>query len=345
MTKYKFWQDSLAGLKPPIINEFPECGFWRMKKGGRWIPVAVWPLPGANQPLGFKFGSEVVGHHLGIEQWPWYAANPITEAEYRKVERGEDWSDADPVVAALLEKPRATRSPGIPNPKADAELEQAFIAEDNRRNAEATAEFAEQITAALGGVPTYAKIESDEADVRALSLRNMLNELGAAADKAREAEKAPHLKASRDIDAKWQPLVKSARDGAGKIKAARDDWSDSKRRAAVLAQVRAAEAAEKHRHEVAAAAAANKPAPPPPPPSQSNLPPPTAQVRPIYGKASGTGTKVVVTEVDFDKMFAALKLRPDWPQFAEIMRELAQKMASKGIILDGVTTEEKSNTR
>ena len=332
--KYKFWQDSLAwlefdrknpgvphGERPQIINEQPEYGFYRIRRG-RGIPVAVFPDNGVQT---FKFGKEIVGNYLGIEQWPWYAANPITEAEYRKVERGEDWSDADPVVAEMVRNGDAPAKAMFPDDDAD--------------------DFREEINTALAGVPAYAKIESDEADVRALSLRNMLNELGAAADKAREAEKAPLLKATREVDAKWQPLVKSARDGAGKIKSARDDWSDSKRKAAALAQARSAEANEKHRQEVAAAAASNKPAPTPPPPAQSNLPPPTAQVRPIYGKASGTGTKVVVTEVNFDKMFAALKLRPDWPQFAEIMRELAQKMASKGIILDGVTTEEKSNTR
>src|SRR6202012_1298294 len=99
---------------------------------------------------------------------------------------------------------------------------------DNAPNSDPTDEFREEIQTALGGVGVYAKIESDETDVRALSLRNMLNELAANADKAREAEKAPHLKACRDIDAKWQPLVKSARDGAGKIKSARDDWANAK---------------------------------------------------------------------------------------------------------------------
>ncbi len=104
---YQFWQDSLAGLKPPIINEFPQPGFFRMKRGknGPWVPVAVWPLSGTRiiEPgLGFKFGKETVGKDFGIEQWPYYAANPITEAEYRKVaERGESWSDSDPVVAEL----------------------------------------------------------------------------------------------------------------------------------------------------------------------------------------------------------------------------------------------------
>jgi hypothetical protein len=77
----------------------------------------------------------------------------------------------------------------------------------------------------------------------------------------------------------------------------------------------------------------------------SNLPPPSASVKPTYGKASGTGTKMVVTAIDFDKMIAALKPRPEWPTLEDFLREMAQRLANKGIVLDGVTAVEKANTR
>ena len=78
---------------------------------------------------------------------------------------------------------------------------------------------------------------------------------------------------------------------------------------------------------------------------KSNLPPPSTQVRPTYGKASGTSTKMVVESVDYDKFFAALKTRPEWPTVKAQFDEWAQKLANKGIIPDGVKAEERANTR
>lgn len=310
--KYKFWQDSLAGLSPPMSADDPQCGFYRVRRGDIWVPVAVWPLPNAG--FGFKIGREIVNTNTGIAQWHWYAENPITEAEYRRVaEDGLDWSDADPVVAALIAKPSEV------------------------------VEMREKIVAAAAGVPAYAKIESDEADVRALSLRNLLNELASGADKAREAEKAPHLKAGREIDAKYKPLIDQARDAAGKIKKARDDWQDAKRAAAKAAAI-AAEAATRAQEEASAHLDVSQ-LPLEPVKPVSNLPPPSATVKPAYGRASSTGTKMVVTAIDFDKMIAALKPRPEWPTLEEFLRDMAQKLTNRGIILDGVTAEERSNTR
>jgi hypothetical protein len=321
---YQFWLDSLAGKRPPIINEFPEAGFYRMKRDGLWVPIAVWPDIQQFGGLGFKFGKEIVGQDIGTERWPSYAANPITEDEYRRVaEQGLGWSDADPVVAAMT---ATNRPPSATKPPSDA-----------------TDELREQIATAVAGIAAYAKIESDETDVRALSLRNMLNELALTADKARKSEKEPFLKAEREIDIKWMPLVEQAREGARKIKEARDQWQDDKRaaaRAAVVAAeaaTRAQEAANAHRDISEVPLEPIKPV--------SNLPPPSAQVRPTYGKASPTGSKMVVTAIDWDKMIAALKPRPEWPTLEAFLREMAQKLANRGIILDGVTAEEKANTR
>lgn len=364
---YDYWKAALAGQNPVANVDDPQPGFYRLKRHNRWVPVAVWPTgntKGGQPLLGFKFGTEQVGPNVGTEQWSHYCANPVTEAVYRAVaERGENWPDGDPVVEAMVENrgkvlPSSSSTisaqqiagklnAGQPlNAEESARLEQSF--EDHAasvRASDPTAEFREQIETALGGVPAYAKIASDEADVRALSLRNMLNELAASADKAREAEKAPLLKAEREVDAKWQPMIKKARAGAGDIKTARDAWQDDKRTALAAQQKRQQEVEEQHRRDTAAAAEANKPAPAPPPPVSSNTPPPSTQVRPTYGKASSTGTKMVVTRVDYDKFFAVLKTRPEWPHVQVFFDELAQKLANRGVIPDGVTTEERANTR
>lgn len=337
---YGFWQAALKGNAPVAVVDDPQCGFWRLKRNGGWLPVAVWPKGnGLDGPaaLGFKIGREVVGSMVGTEQWPRYCSNPITEDVYRGVcERGENWPDSDPTVSAMLEKPRATRSPGIPNLAADEELEQAV----GKKPADPTTEFAEQITAALAGVPSYKKIEADETSVRAASLRNMLLGLAGDADKARELEKAPHLKASRDVDAKWQPLIKQAREGAQTVRSAMELWENDKRIAAKEASDRA-EKEQRQRDAEHATRDISEPMPEPVKPS-SNLPAPAAQVKPTYGRASAVQTFQFITAIDSAKVFEHFKAHPD---VLALLTKLAQAALNAGIEVDGVTHETRTRIK
>lgn len=338
MTDYSYWKAALAGQKPEAFVDSPMPGFYRTKRGTGWVPVAVWPkgngLTGPDA-LGFKINRETVGANMGTELWSHYCAHPITEAEYRKVaESGGDWSDSDPTVTAMTNGGNATKPPSdATNAPSDATL------------ADPAGEFRREAATAISGIGVYSKIESDEADARALSLRNFLNQLAADVEKVHKAEKEPHLTAARKVDADYLPIAKELREAAGKVKNARDDWEQHKRDAAAAAVKRAAEEADRHRQAAEAAERENRPAPPPPPPPSSNLPPPTPKVKPTYGRASSAGTKMVVEEIDYDKFFAALKLRPEWPTVKAQFDEWAQKLANKGIIPDGVKAIEKANTR
>ena len=344
MTDYTYWKAALSGEKPQAFVDSPMPGFYRTKRGTSWVPVAVWPkgngLQGADA-LGFKIGREVVGANMGAELWSHYCAHPITEAEYRKVaEQGGDWSDSDPTVTAITN--------GKLGKVAEAHLARSAMEhedEDQSQIIDPVAEFREKARTAIAGITVYTKIETDEADTRALGLRNLLNQIAADVEKAHKTAKEPHLAASRKVDADYLPIAKELREAAGKIKGARDDWEQHKRDAAAAAVTRAAEEAERYRKETEAATEAGQPAPPPPPPPISNLPAPTPKVKPTYGRASSASTKMVVTEVNYDKFFAALKLRPEWPTVKAYFDELAQKLANKGIIADGVKAEEKANTR
>ena len=131
--RYKFWRDSLEGKNPPASPDDPKCGFYRMKRGTQKVPVAVWPLgeSAGMSCLGFKIGHEVVGADIGTERWHWYAADPVTEAEYRKVaEQGLPWSDEDPTVAAITNgatKPAKNATQAVPDatkPAVDATADQ-----------------------------------------------------------------------------------------------------------------------------------------------------------------------------------------------------------------------------
>lgn len=314
MNVYKFWSDSLAGKQPPIINEFPEAGFYRMKRNGSWTPVAVWPASENN--LGFKFGREVVDIDIGTERWPSYAANPITEDEYRRVaEQGLNWSDADPTVAAMTSTPKP-------------------IVTDS------TDEMREQIATAVAVIPAYAKIESDEASARAAGLRNMLLGLKNQADKARVAEKDPHLTAAKAVDSKWMPLVREAESGANRVRTALEAWENDKRAAARQAAERAA-AKQRRLDEEASRRDISEPPPEPVKPT-SNLPPPSAQVKPTFGKAAGVSTYQHVTSIDAYQAFQMFQNHPD---VIALLTKLAQASINAGISVPGMTTEERAKIR
>jgi hypothetical protein len=304
MTAYSYWKAGMAGKAPTATVDEPHPGFYRLKRHGLWIPVAVWP---SGASLGFKIGKEIVGELVGTEQWPYYATNFISEAEYRKVaEKGGEWSDADPTVAAMTKEP-----PSKAPPERDP-----------------TAFLREQVAAALRGVAAYDKVESDEQNVKAAGLRNLLLQLSGDADKARDAEKRPHLDAGRAIDAKWRDVIQDAKTGSMTVRRAMEAWEDVKREAAQSAARRAAEAAP---HEA--------------PPPASNLPPPQVQVRPTYGKAASVGSRLEVTTIDWDKFLADLRQRPEWGAVANQLWDLAEKLANKGIMIAGVSTAEKASIR
>lgn len=204
---YTFWRESLAGAKPAITNEDPKCGFYRMKRGGKFVPVAVFADSAGE--LRFKINDSMATNDVGIEQWPWYAANPITEEEYRRVaEQGQNWSDIDSVVADAIGAPSTD------------------LLDDLRL----------QIDTAAFGARVYKTIEGDGQARQAQTLRALLQKLGKQADDARKVEKEPYLQAGRDVDAKWMPTVKLANDTAVIIRKAMERWEDSKLQAQSVPQ-------------------------------------------------------------------------------------------------------------
>lgn len=348
---YVFWLDSLAGKRPSIINENPEPGFYRMKRGQVWVPVAVWPL-GPPDGLGFKIGKEVVAKTFGIEQWPSYADNAITEDEYRRVaDQGLQWSDADPTVAALQARKwqdgqREARGTPLEAFQQHGEVHQI-------PDADPVDEIREAITMALKGVADYAKIEGEDANTKAAGLRNMLLKLSADADRDGKALYDPPFREYKRIYDAWNPLVKLAADGALRLRKSMEKYQDDLRAAAAQAVARAAEETRKRQKEIDDAAVQaqidGQPSPEPVKVEQvvpvSNMAAPAAQVRPTFGKAASVGTRMEVTGIDADKFLASLKDRAEWAQVETFLLGLAQKMATGGVVLAGVTAEEKSKIK
>ena len=188
--EFDFWVKALAGEPQPIHEMEPRCGFYRkrMFKAGPFVPVCI--LPYRERLVCFVDGKQADP----ADVWTYVCEHPVRRDWYEAKMQGDPWPDEDASVAASL---------GHNNPPADpAEVLKG------------------QIDAASANLPLYNDIRSDEDAAKAQGVRSRLLELSGEADKKRVAEKEPHLSAGRAVDARWQPLVKQAKEGADRLRAA-----------------------------------------------------------------------------------------------------------------------------
>ncbi len=106
---FDYWRAALAGEKPKMYVDFPQCGFYRKgvyergitrkgvfipQEGANskrigWEPVAIFMNEGVM--TGRVGDADLTGDALN-ELWTWVSGQPISEEDYRAVaERGETW--------------------------------------------------------------------------------------------------------------------------------------------------------------------------------------------------------------------------------------------------------------
>lgn len=309
---YEYWSNALAGNFGPVHDSDPQPGFYRKRafKAGAFLPAAIFEHDGSIVALVDGKAADA------SEIWTYVCQHPIAEQSYRDKMDGRPWPDEDASVTASI----ALAPPGHNNPPTDeAEVMRG------------------QIEAAAKGVDDYAQIADDGAAAKAQSLRSRLLELSGDADKKREAEKKPHLEAGRDVDAKWQPLVKSAKAAADKIRSALN--AHETRKANEAAAV-ARKAEEVRRAELAEMLAKNPQAPVVmPQPTPAPAPAPTTAIRGAYGRAATVKAVKVATVKDQDAAYAFLKAHKE---MVELIALLAQRAVNAGYDVPGVeVTEER----
>lgn len=315
---YAYWSNALLGTLGPVSDGDPQCGFYRRRlfKDGPFVPVAIWKAEGALVAL-------VDGKTADASEiWTWVCDKPITEAEYHKVMGGGAWSDADPVVDAQVA---------------------------DRRNSDPANEdqvIKDQIEAAKTGADAYKIIESDDLLPKAQSLRSRLLELKGTAEKRHKAEKEPHLKAGRAVDAKWLPTAREAETAANVIRDAMSAWETKKLKArreeerqAEIKRAAEAETARLADEASRPTAAVFAPAPEPAP---VDTPAPTAPtpIRGNYGRAASVGVVSVVTGIS--DQAALYEFMKDHPELKELLLTLAKRAVAKGHTVPGVTVEEQA---
>lgn len=323
------WAWYMSALKDPSMvgsSALPvhpgeyQVGYFRTRrKGGPWEPVGIYP-DDDGVVHGYRSGKEVSDIP---ELFTWCCRNPVTHKAYVDAVDGKGWADDDKVVAAQIQPPE----PGVGDNS--AEVDEAETLKD-------------QISAALAGMKAYEKVEDDATAAKALSLRNRLNELSNQADKVRSKLKEPFLEGGKAVDAKFQPLVKSAKAGADKVRDAIGAWetvklqAERKRQRDIEdARIAAEKAAREQQGETAVI---DQPA------VASPVAAAPAAIKPTYGKAASVQVKLVVDEItDWAALYTYMSNREE---VQALLRQLAQKALDAGRTnIPGITTIEKAAVR
>jgi hypothetical protein len=88
------------------------------------------------------------------------------------------------------------------------------------------------------------EVGNDEQEAAIAAILDDFRKAGTDAEKARKAEKEPHLEAGRQVDAKWKPIADKATRGAAACKEALTPYRTAKQRAKDEAAAKAREEAE-----------------------------------------------------------------------------------------------------
>lgn len=295
---FDWWRANLRGEIDRLDLGHAPCGYFRLRRrDGTLEPVAVWQdedgvrwgKVGAAEPILLAENEREFCERVIAFCW----RSPITEEVYFAVtEDGAPWPDLPPERTADY-----ANLPSDPLEALRIELE------GERAEAEAW----------LAGSPIADQASADRAANWALRFADMEKR----AYDARRAEKVPHEKAAKDVDARWRPVQDAAAALKARLTEAQTPFLAEKRRRDLAERAAAAEAGE--------------------------------AVRPSAGASAGTaGRKTSLRTVrtavidDFDAALMALK---DNPEIRDLVQRIANRVAATGAALAGtriVTTEKAS---
>lgn len=310
--EFQFWRDALAGKDVLIVENDPQPGYYKTRnKAGKWLPVAIWRKDGV---LVARVGSEA---RDPLDIWTWCAKSPVLKDDAKAAFETGSWpGDA----------------PDVGHNSADVPL------------ADVIRDYAERALAWL----QKTGIKDTQSKDMAANYRAKLLDLKKQADAEREAEKRPHLEASRAVDAKFKPLIEDADAAANQLRDAltkymRDEearleaerrakWEQE--RAAVEAARREVEAQRAKKMAEDPIAALTSPEP--------DLPLMPAAPEPVKVQAGGqrgrkTGLRTVTRYVVNDHA-AALAFFANSDDVKELVQKLAERASKAGVTVPGVET-------
>lgn len=323
--QFDTWRAMLANKTVTLSDGEPASGYYRLRRGDTWAPVAIWQ---DGETLYAMRGPDYLGPS---EVWPAAAKNPVTYEAYAAAAEGNGWPD-DPPALPVSSEPE--------NPRA--------VMGDNAT----TGDPAEDLRVELSGEQELAKdflaqpITSQEQADKVAVWSKRISGLRSRADSAFKAEKQPILDQARAVDDRWRwrddadTLVK-------KLKGHLTPWLQKiQREEQERAQKAAAEAARlRAEAEALAATAPGENAA-----EQAHVAAEEAlrAAQPVRTGAGRTGakvslrtvTEVVITDAPVLATFYA-SMQPMPPDLHEVLLKLARRNIAAGITPPGATKTEK----
>jgi hypothetical protein len=352
---WAWWRAALAEpdirKRQGMILDEPAQGYYRVKWRGKWGPVAYWYDGQGLACLvsnGWFHEDEATHLKIAIDMWSRAAKLPITEEVYNDVLEGKPWPNLDPDVERWVEedeaRARAAKMSNEPPPDENPEAKFKRLAK----------EIEDQIKDAVKKAEEYENIGGDDQSTSALTARNWLNKLAGKADDFREEEIGDHYKIYSAANARWNPLVKKAKEAAERIRRAMSAWETKKarleadRQAAIAKQQREQlerEQAEADRQIAEGTPPSQMEAPAPPTfiePEPPAAPPPRSQIRGAFGRAAAVVMVKKGKIVDQDKVYQHFK---EWPEVEKVLRGLVDREVKAGNAVPGVEITEERDVR
>ena len=316
--RYAWWRAALAGSSPPVIENEPHDGFYRMRahKNGQWLPVAIFVKE--DQQIARVSG----GVRKPEDVWTYCAANPVSQEDAKYAFEHGTWPGDAPTIGDNAEKA------GV----GPLEL------------------LLDYVETARSWFSKVGKIADQKAVDQAANYAAELSRLKSNADKERDSLVRPHLDAQRDINGQYKPPIDDADKLIKDIKRACDAFLvaekrrlEDEARAKYEAKLKAAEAerarieAEREkqmRDDPIAALTSPEPefpvAPLPPEPIK-------VQAGGQRGRRMGLRKVTEYSVADFDKVYAWAK---DNPRVRDVVEKVAIQAAKAGVAVPGIKAEE-----
>jgi hypothetical protein len=200
--QFAYWQARLRGEHPDHTVGRAEAGYWRLRlRDGRTVPIFLWREEGTDRLcMVYDLGQPryVEDEAAFCERTFAYALkNPVTTASYKHYLQHQRWPEDVPDVSAQVDNRLNEISESMGH-NAPPEVVISETVKELR-------EEAERWLKSIGG-----EIRTQADADKAANFADRFSELEREAEKVRVNEKEPHLRASRDVDAKWQPVKKAA---------------------------------------------------------------------------------------------------------------------------------------
>lgn len=368
----------LEGQGVPVDPNTPFQGYYRSKlqdktfepvhffknDRGLWAVLRPWRPKTAQllvQEVGEgklvkrKDGSECTEFQFVLDSWIYISRYPVNHAFYKTAVETHAWPDQDKLTTseALAET----------KPNAAAEAERKAADKPAEKKAEVPPEqvIRTRLDNAKTGMKDYAKIESDEQQSKALSLTNLIAEIGRDAKKHRDELSRPHNDALTNIRKVWSPLVNDAVASVETLEGCMNVFATFKiREAARLAQeeldrLEAIQKADAEKRKIEDATQTplifdDQPrSPPPPPPTPApaaSTQPETGRINTSYGRSANTKAEWVATEItDLKALFAWMTDPAPHAELKAKLLELAQRAKNAGHNPPGVKFEQEAKVK